>query len=221
MKSVTRLSCAVVIGILFILSACGGKPPASSTSDTDLAYTQIWQTVEAGKTQTAGAASPTPEFTPTTEFTNTEKFTNTPLVSVTPEGTQASVTLAATRTSPPSGSTDPVCDNATFVADVTYEDNSVVPPGTSIIKTWRIKNLGPCTWDEGYILIYGWGGVGTNWDKNPVSHFQEKVPPGDMIDLSTELDIPTTPGKYSATFRTQNPKGFNFGPTLTILIEVK
>ena len=44
---------------------------------------------------------------------------------------------------------------------------------------------------------------------------------GDMIDLSTELDIPTTPGKYSATFRTQNADGFNFGPTLTVLIEVK
>jgi hypothetical protein len=221
MKSVTRMSCAVLIGILFILSACGSKPPASPTSDTDLAYTQIWQTVEAGKTQTASAASPTSEFSNTPKFTATERNTNTPLISPTSEGTQASATLAVTRTSPPSGSTDPVCDNATFVTDVTYEDNSVVPAGTSIIKTWRIKNLGPCTWDENYTLIYGWGGVGTNWAKNPISHFQEKVPPGDSIDLSIELDTPTEPGKYSATFRTQNAKGFNFGPTLTILIEVK
>jgi hypothetical protein len=52
-------------------------------------------------------------------------------------------------------------------------------------------------------------------------HFVELVPPGDMIDLSIELDVPTEPGTYTGTFRTMNDNDYYFGPTLTIVIKVK
>ena len=40
------------------------------------------------------------------------------------------------------------CDQALFVDDVNYPDGSDVAPGTSFVKTWRLKNNGSCTWNS-------------------------------------------------------------------------
>ncbi len=34
--------------------------------------------------------------------------------------------------------------------DVTIPDGAPVTPGQEFVKTWKIKNTGICTWDEGY-----------------------------------------------------------------------
>ena len=38
---------------------------------------------------------------------------------------------------------------ATFLADVTIPDNTVIPPGTSFVKTWKLRNDGNCAWGPG------------------------------------------------------------------------
>src|SRR5512143_3278895 len=38
------------------------------------------------------------------------------------------------------------CDWAQFVADVTVPDGTSYAPGTTFTKTWRLKNIGSCTW---------------------------------------------------------------------------
>lgn len=36
------------------------------------------------------------------------------------------------------------CDQMSFVADVTVPDYSIMTPGQSFTKTWRVKNVGNC-----------------------------------------------------------------------------
>jgi hypothetical protein len=220
MKPLNILSFSLLAIFLFTLAACGkGTQGTPTASNPDLVYTQIWETVVVGQTQTQAALPPTQAATNTPEFTSIPKDTNTPLVSSTPAAGDTSITPVVRNT--PNPSTGEACDNAIFVTDVTYPDNSEVPAGQAIIKTWRIKNLGPCTWNQDYRLAFAWGGDGTNWKTNSLVHFVELVPPGDMIDLSIELDVPTELGTYTGTFRTMNDSDYYFGPTLTIVIKVK
>ena len=36
------------------------------------------------------------------------------------------------------------CNNSSYVADVTYPDNSTIKPGTDFEKIWRVQNTGTC-----------------------------------------------------------------------------
>jgi hypothetical protein len=219
MKHATRILWLLIALILFILAACGGGQSASPTSDPNLVYTQIWQTVEVGQTQTAAVVPPTPAFTNTPAITSTSKPTNTPLISQTPLPGSASNTPVANNT--PQSTSPQVCDNATFGGDITYADGSEVPAGQPFDKTWRIKNLGPCSWNQDYILIFGWGGDGTNWKTVQPVHFPIVIAPGESMDITITLTAPTKAGSYTASFRTQNDNGYNFGPSLTVVINVK
>ena len=218
MKYLTRIFWLLIAFVLLTLAACGGGASPSPTADPNLVYTQIWQTVEAGQTQTVLAVPPTLAVTSTPEATLTPKITNTPLISETPlPGTPSATPLINT----PQSTAQQACDNASFGGDITYTDGSEVPAGQTFVKTWSIKNLGPCTWDQDYRLIFGWGGTGTNWNTVKPVQFSKVVLPGETFEVSVTLTAPTTAGDYAATFRTQNDKGFNFGPSLTVLIKVK
>jgi hypothetical protein len=213
----------VMAGIsLMGLAACNALIP---TKDPSVALTQIWKTVEVAQTQTALVASPTASLTNTPTNSPTLQFTITPLNTNTPSLT--STPIPATSTATPSASSTPVgtqsatCDNAVGVADVTIPDGSEVVAGAPFIKTWRVKNIGQCTWNQSYRLIFGWGGAGTNWNTTPATKFSANVLPGESIDLSVTLTAPTLPGNYSAAFRMQNDQGSNFGPEQTVVVIVK
>ena len=53
------------------------------------------------------------------------------------------------------------CDMAQFVADVTIPDGTTLAPGATFAKTWRLKNIGSCTWTTSYAVVFT-GGVGEN-----------------------------------------------------------
>ena len=103
------------------------------------------------------------------------------------------------------------CDWLSFVADVTIPDGVPVNPGFVFKKTWRLKNIGTCTWTPSYKLVFvsgeQMGGVsGMNLPK--------ELDPGQTIDLSINLTAPLTPGNYRGYWMLQNPSGgvFGFGP---------
>jgi hypothetical protein len=219
MTRYTKIAWLLIAFALLSLVACGGKQPVSPTADSNLVYTQIWQTVEAVQTQTALAMPPEPTVTNTPEISLTPKPTNTPLITSTPLVSEASSTPLVLPTA--AGTSQSVCDNYQFVADVTYPDGTVVSPGTPIIKTWSIKNLGPCTWNQDYSIVFGWGGDGTDWKGTKAVSFSKVVLPGEILEISVSLAIPTQAGDYGASFRLQNDDNFNFGDTLTIFIKVK
>src|SRR5512145_1793119 len=48
-------------------------------------------------------------------------------------------------------------DRAQFIADVTVPDGTRFDPGATFKKTWRLKNIGTCTWTTSYSLVFDSG----------------------------------------------------------------
>jgi hypothetical protein len=115
------------------------------------------------------------------------------------------------------------CNNSAFEGDVTIPDWSVIEPGTNFTKVWKIRNTGTCTWDEGFSFVY-LGGSKPDLDgytyKFSSKNDRDFVKSGEAIDMAIELTSPCTPGKYEGHWRMQNDKGYFFGTTLSVYIEV-
>jgi len=97
-------------------------------------------------------------------------------------------------------------DYATFLADVTYPDNSVVTTGETFTKTWEIRNDGGCTWGPGYTLQ----GVSGNFlEVVPVEESFPIVQPSQTIQLSLVLTAPQETGEVSGSWVIERPEGDN------------
>jgi hypothetical protein len=199
--------------LLVSLTACGGGSQASPTTDPAMVYTQAFETAVAGLTQTAQAAPPA---TNTVAPVNTAapEPTHTPLVTSANTPLPGAATATQFTLGTPKPTTQTSCNNLGFVADVTYPDDTIVAPGESIVKTWTVKNLGPCTWGAGYriILAYDSCGASTRCFANfyPIA-IGQIVNPGESIDLTVNLIAPTASGDYLAVFRLQTDEWQNIG----------
>ena len=225
MKHLSLLPGLLVAVCLLALSACGGGTAVQPTVDAAPIYTQLASTALALQSQTA-AILPTATNTP--QVSPTPQASNTPLPTDTPQAGTPSVTAAITAGTTPKGTNTPKpagqasCDNMQYVADVTYADGTAVAPGEYMIKTWTVKNLGPCTWTKSYTLAFGWGGVGTDWGSTGPVNLSAEVKPGGTIDISVGLEAPKAKGSYGAYFVMQNDKGVNFPSSpLTIFVTVQ
>jgi hypothetical protein len=94
-------------------------------------------------------------------------------------------------------------------------------PGQSFTKTWRIKNVGTCTWNSQYKLVFDSGatmGSPAFQQLTPVH-----IPPGSTLDVSLQLTAPVTPGTYRSNWKLRAPNGDIFGLTNgnPIWVEVK
>ncbi len=141
-----------------------------------------------------------------------------PTGTATPNATTAPSQAA---TPVPSGTTTPApgaaCTNvATFVSDVTVADNSVIAPGQSFTKTWRVRNRGTCTWGAGYALGFVSGPAMTTQTSVPVP----ATAPGATADVSVPMTAPTTTGKVQGFWQLRAPNGTRFGPSVWVLINV-
>ncbi len=97
-------------------------------------------------------------------------------------------------------------DQAEFVEDVTVPDDTVVAPGETFVKTWRIRNVGTCTWGPRYFLVFVAGDLlGGKSVPLPV------VSPEAEVDLSIEVTAPEEEGTYRGDWQIRNPDGELFG----------
>jgi hypothetical protein len=111
-------------------------------------------------------------------------------------------------TSTPTPGLTQCTDKAFFVADVTIPDNTTVKAGSSFKKTWRIQNVGTCSWDSSYSVIFvGGDQMGGLSPKALVG----AVSPGSTVDISLDLVAPTTNGSYEGDWLLRNPAGALFG----------
>lgn len=104
-----------------------------------------------------------------------------------------------------------------YVRDVTFPDNTVVQPGTSFMKIWRVRNDGKYPWPEDVHLVPAGGDLLT--DEN---HFVELpvVGPDEEVDIGLLLTAPRANGLYTAYFRAQTKDGHHFGHRLWASIVV-
>ncbi len=100
------------------------------------------------------------------------------------------------------------CDRAQFIADLTVPDGTTFAPNTPFNKTWRLKNVGTCTWTTSYKMIFDTGDKmgGPDFVNMPTT-----VHPGQVVDLTVGLTAPNAGGPYRGYWKFQNSGGVPFG----------
>lgn len=181
---------AILITVL-LLTSC--NLPSEETAKAT--QTALFETVVAGITQTM-AAKPTDTATMQPSLT----------LPVIPPTANPINTIA-----PPPMSTVAVtpCNRATFVSDVTVPDGTVIAPGSSFKKTWRLQNSGTCTWTSGYTVVYVAGERMGAPESEVIT--TSSVAPGQSVDVSVTLTAPAAVGSYTAYFRLRSADGVQFG----------
>jgi hypothetical protein len=182
--------------VAVLIAACGpSATPGEPTPDVAAIRTSAAGTVVSQFTLTAAAFTPT--TAPTTE------------AETTPEATATETTIPVAQVTNAEGTTVALCDKYAWdpeTVDVNVPDDTVMTPGQEFIKTWKIKNIGTCTWGEGYELIFSYGeemeGV-----PQPLG---AAIGPGQEVDVSVQFTAPDLAGSYTSLWTLQNPAGIAF-----------
>jgi murein DD-endopeptidase MepM/ murein hydrolase activator NlpD len=96
----------------------------------------------------------------------------------------------------------PSSDMAAFISDITLPDGTVVSPGQSLTKTWRVKNSGTSTW-TGYKLKF----VDGNQMNGPTEINLPTTAPGETKDISINLLTPDSDGLNTGAWQITNING--------------
>jgi hypothetical protein len=87
-----------------------------------------------------------------------------------------------------------------FVIDVTIPDGTRTEPGHSFEKVWRLVNCGRASW-EGYRAVRTRGEIG------PVEVAVPTTPSGQSVDITMEMQAPSTPGRHRSLYELEGPNG--------------
>jgi hypothetical protein len=201
-------SAVILLCVTLILAACAPATPAQPTPDVNAIRTSAAYTVVAEFTLTAAV------FTATTQPTDTpvpvvEVPTETPTLPFTTDPTQIAL-----------GTPGELCDNSSndpATVDVTIPDDTVMTPGQEFVKTWRIKNTGPCPWGEGYKVLFS-SGERMSGVAQPLTTV---VQTGQEVEVSVSFKAPAKLGSYSSTWTMSSPNGYPFGKAFYVRIIVQ
>lgn len=122
---------------------------------------------------------------------------------------------------PPAGCVDAMA----LVAHLSLDDDGMrspppIAPGTAFEKSWRIQNVGTCTWDSRYALTPVGGNVPQARMGGQATPITGTVPPGATVDVVVSLVVPLTPGVYQGFWSMRGPTGLLFGERVWIGITV-
>jgi len=100
------------------------------------------------------------------------------------------------------------CDKAEFIADINVPPGTVMSPGAQFTKTWRLKNIGTCTWTISYRIAFF---SGEQMDALSSIQLPANVAPGVTVDISLNMTAPSVSGAYRGYWIFQNATGELFG----------
>jgi len=132
--------------------------------------------------------------------TSSPTFTATPVL----PAHQSTVTLAPTITSAPVVTSSG--DKATFLEE-NYPDGSILKPGESFTKTWKIKNTGTTIWNTAYALVLSTAIPGDALGSPQQVYVSQPTAPGESLSLSVPLTAPNESGTYTVYWSLQNDSG--------------
>ena len=101
------------------------------------------------------------------------------------------------------------CNLASFVTDVTIPDDTTFLVEKPFTKTWRLKNVGTCTWTAGYKLVFDSGERMSGPETQPLTAVA--VAPGETLDVSVNMIAPAVAGTYKSNWKIKDEKGEVFG----------
>ena len=201
MKNSKLILITAFLVLALALSACGAKnqEPTATPIDPNLVAQQAIQTFAMGLTMTA-FAQPTATATLTPEPTNTTAATFIVL------GTNPAATAVVNS-----------CNNSLWISDITIPDGTPMAPGQAFTKTWKVQNVGTCTWTPTFKLAFGGIGVQMGGQAAPIG---KTVKPGEQVEISVNLIAPNTSGDVQSYWKLQDEAGAFFGTYLTVVIKV-
>jgi len=132
----------------------------------------------------------------------------TPLPTATALATLQLTTQPGTTLTPDAGTSNPACDQAKFLKDVSIPDNTEFAPGGHFVKTWRLENTGTCTWTPSYGLFFFQGDKMGAPDSVPLP---KNVAPGETVDVSVSMTAPDLTGAYKSEWELRNASNQAFG----------
>ena len=198
MKTRTILIVAILV-VLLALSACSNGTSTPTAVSVAGVYTSVAQTLTVQADEVTDTDTPLPTDTPTIEQTPT----------ITPTlGDLTGFTVATS----PSG----LCEDAAYVSDVSFTDNTLVLPGQTMIKTWKMQNTGTCDWSSDYSLVF----VSGEQMGGSTTAIDATVSPGYQLNVSVTLTAPDTEGTYTGYWSLVDSAGNTFGAPIYITIEV-
>ena len=160
--------------------------------------TQAYQTVNAKLTMGV-AQTPTNTIQPTATRTPEQSLTATTSITF-PTNT---ATLIAETPSPRCNIAAPGVP-----IDVTIPDDTQFAPGEAFTKTWRLQNVGDCTWTTGYSLVLFSGEPMSAPSSVPLP---QNVAPGNPVDVSVDMVAPMLAGVYQGYWKIKSASGEEFG----------
>ena len=167
--------------------------------------TQAYQTVNARLTSAAQETKPTATQIAPTE-SGVKTATPNPNLTRSPDDPTKAATEAVKTPDTP-------CDlgMAAIPIDVTIPDDTIMAPGNTFTKIWRIKNAGACTWTTAYSVAFF---SGEQMSAAANVSLSKSVSPGQVIDLAVEMTAPTETGTYQGNWKLRNAeqKLFGIGP---------
>jgi hypothetical protein len=189
--STKKAPAILFFGLIIITQLACNISSNSATPDTFATlnglYTASALTLEAGGTP-AGFTSTPGLPPPTASSTPTPPATSAPL-------SQTPVPVSR-------------CDAIQFLNDVTYPDGSLVTHNSNFVKTWRIKNIGTCSWTPSYALVFTSGDL---MGGPSAIALPRNVNPGETVDVSVTLNAPDKRGDYRGYWKLRNASGVLFG----------
>jgi hypothetical protein len=187
---------------MLALGACA-RGIATPNAEATIAalYTAQAQTVTVLQTQAGSINTPLPSQT-------SQTFPTLPIPTLPATNTSApgipTVTPIPFRTNTPTAR----CDAAAYVRDITYPDGTTVGASSAFTKTWRLKNVGTCSWTTSYALVF-FSGDAMN---GPAAQaLTGKVDPGQEVEISVNLVSPAKDGNYRGNWKLRNGSGTLFG----------
>jgi hypothetical protein len=193
----TKVVLCLLILINLILSSClfVSKPTPQPTVDKSTIAQVVAQAIETQFAQlTANAPLNTLTKTPTP--TQSPSPTPTPTLTNTPTPTLVLIYPAI------------LCNSAAFIQDISVADGSQFSPGDLFTKTWRFQNTGSCTWTPAYQVVFDRGDL---LGAPSAISMPAYVNPGQIVDISMNMQAPSVSGVYEGFWRFMAPNGTSFG----------
>ena len=204
MKS--RLIVTVLL-VAMLIAACGpSTTPTGATPDVAAIRTSAASTVVSQFTLTAAVFTPVVPAGPTDY--------PAPAETEVPEATATVTTLPVAQVTNAEGTVVALCDKYSWdpeTVDVNIPDNTPVSPGQDFVKTWKIKNIGTCTWGAGYKLVFSYSSSPNDDALNGVAQpLTAAIAPQQEVEVSVQFTAPDLPGTYFSVWTMQNAKGIPF-----------
>ncbi len=181
-------------------------PVSAEVSTPSPGFTQVYETIQA-------------RLKPAVTATVRVVLTPSPVNAATPSAALVSATSSPSQTPQPGVPTWTqqalqACDRAAAGSpiDLTVPDDTLMKPGQSFTKIWRLQNAGECTWTTSYRVIFFSGEMLGAVNNLALSR---EVSKGESIDIAIDMVAPNRAGTFQGNWKLRNPDGmaFGIGPT--------